>query len=711
MHAKLPRRMRPGIGVVVTVLTTVIVFAMPTPAVAAPAWSVVASPNISGVANQTIRSVSCISADFCVAVGHYGPVTIGKSRTLIEMWNGTTWSIAPSPATGPLGVLNGVSCASASFCFAVGKDTESAAPLIDVWDGTAWTRQNNPPEYGDNTLLSVACASPTACATVGFTEGNVRQTFVRMWNGHWYEPGSANNGAFDNQLESVSCGSPTSCTAVGSYSDGTKKHTLIESWQGTSFWTITPTQDVSTGDSALHGISCVSATSCMAVGEAAAGATTPTSTTIPSALAESWNGAAWIPTLAIPTLNNGDVLQSVSCTSKQSCTAAGYSITGGTLVEKWNGVVWLAQTTPNPSPIAGGTNYNHLWGVSCTPSAACTAVGDYYPGGNVSTLGVIEAAHGAHWAITASPQQPEAADELQDVSCSARNQCVAVGRYYDANGVPHSLIESWDGSAWTATPAPGFEMQGVSCVSATMCMAVGSRVTASWDGNSWTELADPSGGRLTSVSCASPTMCAAVSGGAQVEMWDGSTWSVAPTPAIPDAGLQNVSCATVQSCVAVGGRASTPNGYSQTLVESWDGSSWTVVPSPNTSGQWNDLRSVSCTSAAACAAVGYTGTSQAQPLIETFDGTSWTIQPAPTSGVLLDVSCAATDSCTAVGWSGSSSVIVSGGTTGWSLVPSPNPSVDQNVLLGVSCEATGSCMAVGRYQTAGGDLTLTERYA
>jgi hypothetical protein len=40
------------------------------------------------------------------------------------------------------------------------------------------------------------------------------------------------------------------------------------------------------------------------------------------------------------------------------------------------------------------------------------------------------------------------------------------------------------------------------------------------------------------------------------------------------------------------------------LIESWNGSSWTVVPSPDASLQTNQLLGVSCVTRADCLAVG-----------------------------------------------------------------------------------------------------------
>jgi hypothetical protein len=84
-------------------------------------WSVVNSPSPSDNLNQ-LNSVSCVSPVACTAVGYVSTLS-GGYRTLIESWNGTSWSVVSSPnigsATSP-NSLEGVSCTSATACTAVG---------------------------------------------------------------------------------------------------------------------------------------------------------------------------------------------------------------------------------------------------------------------------------------------------------------------------------------------------------------------------------------------------------------------------------------------------------------------------------------------------------------------------------------------------------------------------------------------------------------
>jgi hypothetical protein len=65
-------------------------------------------------------SVSCTSPTACTAVGFYG-TSGGVSRTLVESWNGTSWSRLSSPSTGTHdNVFYGVACNAPSSCKAVG---------------------------------------------------------------------------------------------------------------------------------------------------------------------------------------------------------------------------------------------------------------------------------------------------------------------------------------------------------------------------------------------------------------------------------------------------------------------------------------------------------------------------------------------------------------------------------------------------------------
>src|SRR5215471_11343384 len=64
-------------------------------------WSVVHSPNRRAGGNF-LDAVSCVSANMCMATGHRLN-SIGAIVTLAERWDGTSWSLVPSPNVGRIG--------------------------------------------------------------------------------------------------------------------------------------------------------------------------------------------------------------------------------------------------------------------------------------------------------------------------------------------------------------------------------------------------------------------------------------------------------------------------------------------------------------------------------------------------------------------------------------------------------------------------------
>ncbi len=197
---------------------------------------------------------------------------------------------------------------------------------------------------------------------------------------------------------------------------------------------------------------------------------------------------------------------------------------------------------------------------------------------------------------------------LDAVACPTPTNCVAVGDYYDRAGVQHVLAEAWDGTAWSVVPSPSpgtlqNSLDAVSCPSETDCVAVGT------------------------------TSDAAVGQATLVESWDGTTWSVVPSP---DADVVNVllgvSCSGPDACVAVGSSAG-ESTTDRTLVESWDGTTWSITASPSP-GTGATLVGVSCTGPGNCSGVGNSENASGveATLVEFWNGTAWTVVASPSPG-------------------------------------------------------------------------------
>jgi hypothetical protein len=332
--------------------------------------------------------------------------------------------------------------------------------------------------------------------------------------------------------------------------------------------------------------------------------------------------------------------------------------------------------------------------------------------------------------VVPSPNVGADDNYLNSVSCVSASECVAVG-YRNTDPGTGTLVMVWDGIEWSIVPSPNAGtinnyLNSVSCVSASECVAVGSTYTGDylyetlvmvWDGTAWSIVPSPNAGtindQLDSVSCVSASECVAVGQtrtGSVFEtlamVWDGTVWSIVPSP---NPGtrydqLDSVSCVSASECVAVG---STQIGFPiETLVLVWDGNEWSIVPSPN-AGTINDqLDSVSCVSASDCVAVGSTQTedSMYETLAMVWDGIEWSIVPSPNPGTIDDglfsVSCVSASDCVAVGRTDigdylyETLVMVWDGIE-WLIVPSPNAGTINDQLDSVSCVSGSDCVAVG----------------
>jgi hypothetical protein len=264
----------------------------------------------------------------------------------------------------------------------------------------------------------------------------------------------------------------------------------------------------------LAGVSCPTATACVAVGWFV----TPQGETVP--LAEIWNGSAWtVKYPAIPSDLSIGNLYAVSCDSATSCMAVGSYITSSskalTLAEVWNGTTWRIERSANAIT---GDDIQGLYGVSCPDPDTCTAVGYYVSPSDGDYATLAERWNGTTWAIESTPSVGGA---LFGVSCVTARVCIAVGSDFSSNG----LAEGWNGITWTVQPtAPTGTFDAVSCVTATNCTGVGSEEV---DGSNF----------------------------ALAEVFNGSTWTSENVPHPTGAsasGFGGVSCTARNACTAVG---------------------------------------------------------------------------------------------------------------------------------------------------------------
>ena len=310
----------------------------------------------------------------------------------------------------------------------------------------------------------------------------------------------------------------------------------------------------------------------------------------------------------------------------------------------------------------------------------------------------------------------------------------AVGSYYDGAG-DTALAQHWDGTAWRTVPVPpagsAAYLTDVAGLSPSDVWAVGSwsdgagtaqTLAMHWDGTAWRLVATPHSAGiahyLASVTAVAHDDVWAVGYEVTTDAiyqtlamhWNGSAWSVAPTPdpGAQDNLLEGVAAHTTDDVWTVGFFEAAPD-RTETLIAHWDGVSWSRTTTPNPGAVSNSLNAVHARARDDVWAVGtwHDGHDNVS-LTMRWDGAQWLVVPSPniaeSGNVLNDVQAVSDGDAWAVGyyyntvgdrvqetltlhWDGSL----------WSLLPSPNASRESafNYLQGVTTLRDGEAWTVG----------------
>ncbi len=469
-------------------------------------------------------------------------------------------------------------------------------------------------------LDDVACTATSFCLTVGASDADgPAQAQARRWNGStWTDAGAPTpDGATQSALAGISCVSATSCVAVGDYADEEEETTLALAmrWDG-SDWDIeslpTPAGALS---STLAEVTCTAATACTAVGSYV------DSAEVRKAMAIRWNGSSWsLQSVPFPSGAGLSELVGISCTAESECLAVGSFVNSAevtkTLATVWKSGTWVIAPTPEPA----GAELSQLYDVSCLPSDACTAVGTYFDsGGNQKTL-ALRRSSAAIWSIQSTPNQSGAlSNSLTGVYCPTSTLCYSIG-VIEQGSKDLPIMLAWGGGTWGQLPIDA-EALGASSV------------------------------RLQAISCFSPVNCktaGVVAFGRSaadrnlVYTFDSATWTVSEAGIYHRAWLRldasaatrqlnGISCVEALSCFAVGG-ASSEAGIRGGQVAVWSGEDWSIKAAAAPPGaKASELFAVSCVSSSSCKAVGRFTNSEGNVLamVQSWNGSAWSIQSAP----------------------------------------------------------------------------------
>jgi hypothetical protein len=294
---------------------------------------------------------------------------------------------------------------------------------------------------------------------------------------------------------------------------------------------------------------------------------------------------------------------------------------------------------------------------------------------------------------------PETTAELQGIYAVNANEAWAAGWRQSRSAGSQTLIEHWTDGTWqnVTSPSPGstenvlYDISGgrssMWAVGAVRGLGASQTLILRWGGHSW-DLVDSANRGL------SDNLLMAVASGridddawavgsaadddrvvsALVEHWNGSTWSLVPTPdfgasasaltdvvvlpsgdvwvsgsiresgkpsralamrwshgawtvtATPVIGLStrfNALAGTSESNLWAAGSAD-EGGRTITLIARWNNDAWSITPSPNPGTSGNEIRSVWVAANGRAWAVGlYSNGSEVRPLAEVWNGAEW----------------------------------------------------------------------------------------
>jgi hypothetical protein len=342
-----------------------------------------------------------------------------------------------------------------------------------------------------------------------------------------------------------------------------------------------------------------------------------------------------------------------------------------------------------------GTNDNSFGGVAVASGSDIWAVGNYLPDTAMSnqdaTLSLAAHFDGDHWTSTPTPNVGPNYNTLFGVA-AVPGRAWAVGVAQDSTFHPHSLVESWNGTAWrvVATPRLNTQRDMLLSATATAIATATAAATGTADVSAVGEQQDPSGRFAT-----------------LAEHYDGHSWTVVPTPNPGTSGnhLDAVAADGPDDVWAVGQRNdATSDGP---LVEHWDGGQWSVVPVATAGGAVLDAVTVRGDEVWA---VGQTdnATAQARPLtVHVHNGLSDSSVLGTTGSSFSNMTgvVATGQTVWAVGTffdakSGNQDgLVLRHDVAGWHTVPAPDPGTG-DVILGAVAASGDDIWAVG---TAAGD--------
>jgi hypothetical protein len=315
-------------------------------------------------------------------VGNEGSA-LHAERTLIERFDGSGWSISPSPnQSSANNGLNGISMASGrGWAAGFAQVSGTYQPLAMHWNGSQWSLNSPAAPAGNAPLTGVDALANGSAWAVGFStapDGTRRTLIDQNTGGAWKRVTSPDDGTptTDNTLMSVSGTAATGLWAVGYKESPTGLKPLVLRYDTTkpspSWVSVSAAGGVpapGTIETVLTGVDVLTASNVWAVGYFDDGSAK-------QPLALHWNGSTWSHS-RIP---GAGMLRQVKAVSASNVWAVGayYNPTvqrTRTLIVHFDGSAWTTVTSADSAKAS-----DQFLAIAASPSgSAITAVGRLGP--------------------------------------------------------------------------------------------------------------------------------------------------------------------------------------------------------------------------------------------------------------------------------------------------------------------------------------------
>ena len=346
-------------------------------------WRIVKSPNM-GSDNNQVTALAAVSTNDVWATGSFTIPGTQTSNGLIQHWDGSRWSIVPNPNPGSKSYfIKAVSAVSTNDVWDVGftadKNGNNHKTLTEHWNGSQWSIVPSPNAgTQDNFLEGVVAISTSNVWAVGLAiSSSGGFTLILHWNGtQWNVVPSPNPGStFYSQGEARAVSANDIWSVGNAVNNNGVFHTLIQHWNGTK-WSIVPSPNVGSNNNFLNSVTTVSANDVWAVG------TSTNNSKNDRTLTMHWDGTQW-SVVSSPNVGSqtNDLFEVGAASANDIWTVGQYlnnSNVSLTLIQHWDGSKW--KIVPSPNFDLGN---NILQGLTVISTNDVWAVGEYANSGNI----------------------------------------------------------------------------------------------------------------------------------------------------------------------------------------------------------------------------------------------------------------------------------------------------------------------------------------